>query len=203
MPSGRTHDRITLWGLPFVTGVTFGLTHSSNLTLLVSGAFLFSGLMFGPDLDIHSVQYKRWGCLRWLWIPYQKTLRHRSLLSHGLIIGTTLRLLYLAIWLGIIGIFALGIVALVWNVGWSWQVLAQLAKRSTQYSTEWIALYLGLELGAMSHSVSDWGSSTYKKVEKLRMSGFLLPRAKMKKRKSNRRVTRRSKSATAKSRHKQ
>lgn len=202
MPSGRTHDRITLWGLPFVTGVTFGLTHSSNLTLLVSGAFLFSGLMFGPDLDIHSVQYKRWGFLRWLWIPYQKTLRHRSLLSHGLIIGTTLRLLYLAIWLGIVGIFASGIVALVWNVRWNWQVLA-LAKRSTQYSTEWIALYLGLELGSMSHSVSDWGSSTYKSFKKIRMSGFLLPRAKMKKRKSTRRVTRQSRPATAKSRHKQ
>ena len=90
--------------------------------------------------------------------------------------------------------FALGIVALVGNVRWNWQVLA-LAKRSTQYSTEWLALYLGLELGAMSHSVSDWGSSTYKSFKKFRMSVWR-PRAKMKKRKS----TRRSKSAKAKSR---
>lgn len=202
MPSGRTHDRITLWGLPFVTGLTFGLTQSGSLTLLVSGSFLFSGLMFGPDLDLHSRPYMRWGPLRWIWTPYQKTLRHRSLLSHGPIIGTTLRLLYLATWLGILGIFALGIAQLLWDVGWNWQVLAQSAKASlTQYTAEWIALYLGLELGAMSHSVSDWSSSAYKRFKKQGSRG-LLPRGKMKKRKSTSRGTRRSKPAVVKSRQK-
>lgn len=186
MPSGSTHDRITLWGLPFVAGVTFGLTQSSNITLIVSGAFLFSGLMFGPDLDLHSRPYRRWGPLRWLWIPYQKTLRHRSLLSHGPIIGTMLRVLYLGSWLGIIGIFALGIAQLVWSVGWNWQLLAHLAKTSlTQYTAEWFALVLGLELGAMSHSVSDWGGSAYKRFKKQGGRG-LLSRGKMKKRKPTR-----------------
>jgi len=202
MPSGQTHDRITLWGLPLVAGFTFGQTTSGNITLLVSGGFLFSGLMFGPDLDLKSLQYKRWGRLRWLWIPYQKTLRHRSLWSHGPIIGTTLRVIYLASWLGILGIFALGIVTLVWGVGWSWQMLAQSARRSlTQYSGEWMALYLGLELGAMSHVVSDWGGSAYKRWKKQRASG-LLPHGKMKKRKATSRVSRRSKPATVKSRQK-
>lgn len=197
MSSGRTHDRITLWSLPGVTAIAFGLTHSSNLTLIVSGAFLFSGLMFGPDLDIHSVQYKRWGSLRWLWIPYQKTIKHRSLFSHGPIIGTTLRLLYLAIWLGILGIFLIGIVQLVWGVGWNWQSLVYLTKRSLIQSTdEWIAFYLGLEVGAMSHTISDWGISTYKSYKK--GSCCLLPRGKMKKRK----VTRRSSSIAVKSRQK-
>lgn len=201
MPSGRTHDRITLWGLPFVTALTFKVTQSSNLTLLVSGAFLFSGLMFGPDLDLHSIQYKRWGFLRWIWIPYQKTLRHRSLLSHGLIIGTTLRVLYLAIWLGILGIFGLGIATLVWGMGWSWQVLTSAKASLTEYSAEWISLYLGLELGAMSHSVSDWGSSAYKRFQKQGGRG-LLPRAKMKKPKATSRGSRRSKPTTVKSRQK-
>jgi len=81
--------------------------------------------MFGPDLDLHSVQYKRWGPLL-LWIPYQNSTP--SLLSHGLIVGTTLRVLYLASWLGILGIFGLGIAQLVWDVGWNWQLLAQVAK---------------------------------------------------------------------------
>lgn len=201
MPSGRTHDRITLWGLPFVTALTFGVTQSGNLTLLVSGAFLFSGLMFGPDLDLHSIQYKRWGFLRWIWIPYQKTLRHRSLLSHGLIIGTTLRLLYLASWLGMLGIFGLGIATLVLDVGWRWQLLTSAKASVTQYSAEWISLYLGLELGAMSHSVSDWSNSAYKRFKKQRGRG-LLPRAKMKKRKVTSRGSRRSKPATVKSRQK-
>jgi uncharacterized metal-binding protein len=216
MPSGRTHDRITLWSLPFVTGLTFEQTQSGQLTLLVSGAFLFSGLMFGPDLDLHSVQYKRWGCLRWIWLPYQKMLRHRSLLSHGPIIGTTLRVLYLAIWLGILGIFTLGIVTLVWEsqpravprlsqtgmLEWSWQMLAQSAARSlTHHRSEWLALCLGLELGAMSHVVSDWGNSTYKRYKAQGWSS-LLPRGKMKKRKSTRRASRRSRPTVVKSRHK-
>ncbi len=199
MPSGRTHDRITLWGLPFVAGFTFGQTHSGDLTLIVSGGFLFSGLMFGPDLDINSIQYKRWGLLRWLWIPYQKTLRHRSLLSHGLIIGTTIRLLYLATWLGILSIFSLGTAQLIWGVEWR-QLVVALIERSTKYTTEWIALYLGLEIGAMSHSVSDWSSSAYKRFQKQRWRR--LAHGKMKKCKSPPRVMRRSRSTVVKSSHK-
>lgn len=184
MPSGRTHDRITLWGLPLVTGLTLIQTHSGNITLIVAGAYLFSGLMFGPDLDLYSRQYQRWSCFRWIWIPYQKTLRHRSVFSHGLIIGTTLRILYLGCWLGILGIFLLGIAQLVWGVGWNWQILAGAAKRSlTQYTPEWIALFLGLELGSMSHSICDWSFSAYKRFHK-QGSRSLQSRGKIKKRKS-------------------
>ncbi|MBV9385840.1 MAG: metal-binding protein [Chroococcidiopsidaceae cyanobacterium CP_BM_ER_R8_30] len=197
MPSGRTHDRITLWSLPFVTGITFEQTQSSKLTLLVAGAFLFSGLMFGPDLDLYSVQYKRWGWMRWIWLPYQKLLRHRSLLSHGPIIGTTLRVLYLAIWLGII----VGITTSVWCMQWKWQMLAQSTVRSlTHHSTDWLAFALGLELGAMSHVISDWVSSAYKRCRNQRWS--VIPHGKMKKKKSLARVTHRSKPATTKNRQK-
>jgi len=156
MPSGRTHDRITLWSSPFIAGLTFGYTQSSDLTLIVP-EFLFSGLMFGPDLDLHSVQYKRWGPLRLCGYPTKNSTPPIALV-HGLIVGTTLRVLYLASWLGILGIFGLGI-AQVWDVGWNWQLLAQVAKASTQYASEWIALFIGLELGALSHSLSDWGGS--------------------------------------------
>jgi len=70
----------------------------------------------------------------------------------------------------------------VWDVGWNWQLLAQVAKASTQYASEWIALFIGLELGALSHSLSDWGGSTYKRFQKR----SLLPRGKIKKRKLTR-----------------
>lgn len=162
MPSGSTHDRITLWSLPVVSSCTYALTQSSDRTLLVSGAFLFSGLMFGPDLDIYSIQYKRWGYLRWLWLPYQRTVKHRSLLSHGLIIGTTVRLLYLAAWISLLGIFGLGIAQLV-GFSWNWQLLREFAQRST-YSA--IALFAGLEIGAISHIVSDRISTYYKRRKK-------------------------------------
>ncbi len=87
----------------------------------------------------------------------------------------------------------MGIAQLVWGVGWNWQILVAAAKRSlSQYPAEWIALYLGLELGAMSHAVSDWSGSIYKRFQKLGGRG-LLSRGKMKKRKLIVRTTRRHK----------
>ncbi|MDZ8051544.1 MAG: metal-binding protein [Aulosira sp. ZfuVER01] len=192
MPSGRTHDSITLYALPFVAGVTFWQTRSSNVTLLVSGGFLFGGLMFGPDLDIYSVQYQRWGFLRWIWLPYQKSLRHRSFLSHGPIIGTTLRVLYLSCLLAIVAIVVLAVAEKLWNIAFIWQNVSGTVGRSlTSYGTEFLALFLGMELGAMSHSLSDWGGSAYKRVKKQGIRA-LLPSGKIKKRKStktSRRVT--------------
>ncbi len=168
MPSGKTHDRITLWSLPVIAGGTYLLTNgNSDRTLIIAGAFLFGGLMFGPDLDIYSVQYKRWGYLRWLWIPYQKTLKHRSFFSHGLIIGTTIRLIYLAFWLSLVGIFAVGIAELWNDVSWNWQLWAQLAKK---YKYEWIALFIGLEMGAVSHILSDRLGSFFKRRQRKRVN---------------------------------
>lgn len=198
MPSGRTHDRITLWALPFITGITFVQTRSGNLTLLVAGGFIFGGLMFGPDLDIYSRQFQRWGFLRFIWLPYQKSLRHRSFLSHGPIIGTTLRVLYLSSIVSVLAIVVLEVAEKLWNVGFTWQFVGTTVVKSSRYSTEFLALFLGLELGAMSHYISDWGGSTYKRVLTLGVRG-LLPRAKMKKRKATTRI-RRGKPKTTKNR---
>jgi uncharacterized metal-binding protein len=183
MPSGRTHDRITMYALPLVAGITLWQTRSSNATLLVAGGFLFGGLMFGPDLDIYSVQFQRWGFLRWIWLPYQKSLRHRSFLSHGPIIGTILRILYLGCLLAILAILVLTIAQKLWNLSFTWQDLGQTVGRSlVNYNTEYIALFLGLELGAMSHSLSDWSGSAYKRFQKQGVRGLLFS-SKVKKRK--------------------
>lgn len=182
MPSGSTHDRITLWSLPVVTALSAVLTKSGNLTLLVSGGFLFSGLVLSPDLDLHSRPFKRWGWLRWIWIPYQKVMRHRSIFSHGPIIGTTLRVLYLAGWILLLGVLGLAVVQLFRDISWSWQRFAQDVTRSEKilirrslinYRSEGIALFVGLELGAMSHSLSDWTHSTYKRFKKTGLKGLL------------------------------
>jgi uncharacterized metal-binding protein len=199
MPPGQTHDRITLWALPFVTGATFAQTKSGNLTLLVASGFMFGGLMFGPDLDIYSRQYQRWGLLRWIWIPYQKSLRHRSFLSHGPIIGTTLRVIYLSGVVGILVILGTVVAQILGNGDWSRQFLNETVGRSLNHIPELLALFLGLELGAMSHSLSDWSNSAYKRFQKQGVRG-LLPRAKMKKRKrtttqSNRTRTKRASKA--------
>jgi uncharacterized metal-binding protein len=175
MPSGSTHDRITLWSLPVVTGLSVALTQSSTLTLIVSGGFLFGGLLLSPDLDLRSRPFKRWGWLRWIWIPYQKSMHHRSILSHGPLIGTTLRVLYLLSWIILLGMLGLAIAQLFRDVPWNWEQFFQdVAPRLRQdtahslsdYRAESFALFVGLELGAMSHSLSDWVNSAYKRSQK-------------------------------------
>jgi len=166
MPSGRTHDRITLWVLPLIGGLTLTLTRSSTLTLILCAGFLFGGLMLGPDLDIRSIQYKRWGWLRWIWIPYRGSMRHRSPLSHSPITGTMIRMLYLLVWVGLAGLVTLAILNEVWHMGWTWDDQVAVMERSlTQYRIEWLAAGVGLELGALSHYLADWGLSTYKRFK--------------------------------------
>lgn len=156
MPSGRTHDRITLWGLPPVIGVTFVLTRSPAITAIVSIAYLMGGFMLGPDLDIHSIQYKRWGPIRWIWLPYQKALTHRSKWSHGPIIGTAVRVIYLALWIALLAMLMAGILNALWEAQITWLSLSQNFRYLLRhYLTQWIAILIGLEVGAMSHSISD------------------------------------------------
>lgn len=186
MPNGNTHDRITLWALPLVTGVTFWQTKSGNLTLLVAGGYLLGGLMFGPDLDIYSKQYQRWGFLRWIWLPYQKSLRHRSFLSHGPIIGTTLRVMYFACFVALAAILVLAIFEKLGNIALNWRELGEaIAKTLFHYNNEFFSLFFGLEVGAMSHYLSDWTGSAYKRFKKQGVAG-LLKSGKIKKRKVTR-----------------
>jgi uncharacterized metal-binding protein len=175
MPSGRTHDRITLWMLPLLAGGAFGLTQRAEVTILITAGFLFGGLMFGPDLDIHSAQYKRWGPLRWIWLPYRQAMHHRSLLSHGLVIGTLGRVLYFTIGLGIfVNLVILGIAIVQHYLGtlpdWPsfvWQAsqttTSTLLQAIQQHPVESLAALVGLELGAMSHIMADTIGSAYKR----------------------------------------
>ena len=173
MPSGVTHDRITLWTLPWIAGISYGTSHNAELTLILAGGFLFSGLMFGPDLDIHSIQYKRWGVLKKIWLPYRSFFRHRSLFSHGPILGTLIRVLYLLVLVAFSAIVAVGIAQLLWGFPWNWQkfALGKLTLISNKYGSETLALFIGLELGAMSHSLSDAiGSNQKRRLRKKKQS---------------------------------
>ena len=170
MPSGVVHDRITIWLLPWVVGITYCLTRSAELTLILSCGYLFSGMMFGPDLDISSIQYKRWGMIRGIWLPYRKLLRHRSIFSHGFILGTCIRLAYLGAILAFCGIVGVAIAQLCLGFPWNWQDFTreQFRAISWKYPQETAALFIGLEIGAMSHSISDWIGSRRKQKQKRR-----------------------------------
>lgn len=184
MPAGRVHDRITLWGLPLCGGGTFVVSgQSAAATLMVCSGYLVGGLLLGPDLDIHSRPYKRWGWFRWIWLPYQKSVRHRSFWSHGFLVGTSLRVLYLGLWL--LGISGLGLILWAATIaGAQWWPLFQANLQTLiqgcvlflqRYREESLLLFLGLEIGAMSHSCSDGIISAWKRSR--RRSGRTRPQS--------------------------
>jgi uncharacterized metal-binding protein len=167
MPSGRTHDRITLWSLPIVGGVTLAVTRNSLPTLMICAGYLFGGLMLGPDLDLESIHYKRWGWFRWIWLPYRKSIKHRSPYSHAPIVGTTLRVVYLLAWLGFASCLGIALVNELFNVGWTWGGMGRGTGLFLQrYFAEGVALCVGLEFGAFSHYTADWLVSSYKRRKK-------------------------------------
>ena len=168
MPLGRQHDRITWSSLPFVVGVSFWITKRWDLTVITSIAFVFSGLMFGPDLDIYSLQYNRWGILKGFWEPYQRSMRHRSFLSHGFLVGTLVRVWYLGSF--IFFCFVLVMLGYAWINKTTWD-FSQFLQHSLvfvlkDHPSEIISCLVGLEVGAMSHSLSDWIGSAYKRFQK-------------------------------------
>ncbi|HEY9900338.1 MAG TPA: metal-binding protein [Pantanalinema sp.] len=111
MPSGRTHDRITyLFALP-AAWAAYAYAGSLVHALLAAAGVLFGGLMFGPDLDVKSVQYYRWGPLRWIWWPYQRMFRHRSVWTHGVIASLAVRLAYFTLVVAVAGAIAYALFA--------------------------------------------------------------------------------------------
>jgi uncharacterized metal-binding protein len=172
MPAGRTHDLITILLAPFMAAAVFYFTSDWALTAIASGAMIFGGLMFGPDLDIQSRQYARWGPLRFLWWPYKALLPHRSRLSHSILLGTLIRVVYFLAVLSIIVAAALyvrdvyiyktsaGVTPLKDAFSQLWEVFAPI-KRSYL-----IAAFAGLWMGATSHTVSDVLGTFIKSVKK-------------------------------------
>lgn len=168
MPSGRTHDRLTWVSVPVVTVSVWWWTAQTPTALAVGCAYLFSGLMFSGDLDIHSVQYKRWGPLRWLWRPYRKLVTHRSFLSHGPVIGTFGRVVYLGMIVALLT--TVGVLAGNQWLGGQIELLAEARKLAHDLEVNlstigWVLL--GLELGAISHSASDWIGSGLSRLKRI------------------------------------
>src|SRR5436190_9049930 len=115
MPSGKTHDAITLILAAPAFAVTYAATNSFPLSIVVAAAFIFGGIMFGPDLDTVSRQYSRWLIFRFIWLPYRRFFKHRSRFSHGLIFGALGRVVYFMGVLTLAVFFAAYIYAIYWN----------------------------------------------------------------------------------------
>lgn len=162
MPSGKTHDAFTfLLTLP-VGLISLVFSGDLYVAIPITFAFLFGGLMFGPDLDTHSNQYTRWGMFRFLWYPYQVFFSHRSRWSHGYLFGTLLRVIYFSgilTLLSFIFIFFLtgyigGEVPWVFDYTESWSRLGTYLRLNFgEYILYFV--FLGLWLGAASHTSVD------------------------------------------------
>jgi uncharacterized metal-binding protein len=172
MPSGRTHDRITFLLVPPTAAAAYYLTGDWFVTLVTTAAMVFGGLMFGPDLDIQSRQYTRWGPLRFLWWPYKVVLPHRSRLSHSILLGTWIRVIYFLVVIAItlaVALYARDFylhrqAASLSDAGGAftrvWEVVASVRRNYL------IAALIGLWLGATSHTVADVLGSFFKSVRR-------------------------------------
>jgi uncharacterized metal-binding protein len=173
MPSGKTHDLITLVLAPPTFAAAWGLTGGNwVLATAATAAMLFGGLMFGPDLDIQSKQYTRWGVFRFLWFPYKVVFRHRSRWSHGIIFGTLIRVVYFAAALALLGwagvyvraAYVAGAAAPGWaDLVRAWGLIEAGAAHYGFGGAEALAVLAGLWWGAASHTLTDVGWSVLRK----------------------------------------
>jgi uncharacterized metal-binding protein len=113
----------------------FGL----ELGTIAASAHFLGGYWLSPDLDIKSRPFLRWGVLKIIWLPYQRLIPHRSPLSHAPVLGSLIRLLYLAAWLFPLWLMFPDLQRVQWEVDWM-----KLA-----------AFLVGVELSALNHLLLD------------------------------------------------
>jgi uncharacterized metal-binding protein len=153
--SGKVHDKATFFLLfPFLIATFFYFKAINFAFILCALGYLAGGLLFGPDLDCKSRQYRRWGLLRFIWIPYQKLGGHRSFVSqsHDSIFGLIFRLIYFSV----VCLFFIFVSCYLINRDFS-QVLdiLQSPKTLSCLKTGWPFL-AGLWVGNLSHLLMDW-----------------------------------------------
>ena len=169
MPSGKTHDAVTFLFVAPVFATTWKIAESLPIAAIVTVAFLFGGLMFGPDLDTMSKQYTRWSIFRFLWYPYQVFFKHRSRWSHGLIFGTFLRVVYFMGVLTLAGFFISyifatysgGTIPSLVEFTKTWVLIGEFVRQNFGENA-FLSLFIGLWLGAASHTLTDMAGSFMK-----------------------------------------
>jgi len=174
MPNATTHDTITLVLVPLTyLGAEMYWGGDHTMSAIATAAMLFAGLMFGPDLDLQSRPYSRWGPLRFIWKPYQVALPHRSVLSHGPVLGTVIRVTYFLVMFSLVAATFLYLrhsyirgMQTTWSAEFN-MVKGDLFSFYNQTDKQYLwAAFLGLCLGALSHTAADITWSTVKSVGK-------------------------------------
>ena len=170
MPSGKVHDNVA-----FVSILPVFFLGSCVFNFSLSGSILFtflstiSQLMFGPDLDTVSYQYKRWGFLKWIWLPYRLIFKHRSRFSHGILFGPLLRgiyfifvLLFLAFFLDFIFYKFTGISLFLFILLRFIHILHNVSFNSIKHIL--MPVIAGIFFGAAIHTITDKLASFIKNI---------------------------------------
>ncbi|HMJ09383.1 MAG TPA: metal-binding protein [Pyrinomonadaceae bacterium] len=177
MPSGNTHDAITFILTVPAAIITYYALSSPLAAAVGAAAFLFGGLMFGPDLDLVSKQYSRWRFFRFLWLPYRSFFKHRSRWTHGLLFGTLFRVVYL---MGIVTVLLFAasyFSALIFktemprivDLAAGWTFAGRVARQHAGAELLFL-VFFGMWSGAASHTFTDMAGSYIKTG---RSGGFL------------------------------
>ena len=150
--------------IPAVIGI-YLFTGSYRAAAIIGAAFIFGGLMFGPDLDTVSRPYTRWGPARVMWTPYRHFFPQRSRFSHGLLLGAFIRVVYLLGCLSIIFLIGATIYH-AWSGGGmpAFSDIAHVWRPvGRRMGTELLLLiFIGLWAGAASHTITDMAGSFIK-----------------------------------------
>ena len=149
MASGINHDKATKIG-SLVFGLLIGSLWGRKYGLTGMSAFFIGGFFLSPDLDTTSIPSKRWGLLKSIWLPYKKLIKHRSIFSHGPLIGTSIRLIYLGTILYFFLIFLKAIDII--NISISFKLIIDIIKNNPKYI---ISILIGIEMSAWLHLIQD------------------------------------------------
>lgn len=103
--NGEQHDAAIANSLPLVGIGSAAIAFSFNIpeAFFIAPSYLLGGFYLSPDLDTESRPTNRWkrmGLDIWFW--YRYAIPHRSSLSHGMFIGSAIRLGFLAIPVGLL-----------------------------------------------------------------------------------------------------
>lgn len=159
MANGKAHERINLIFLAvgIIISVALIKNNSTFEGLFIIVGYIIGTFFIGPDLDLRSRPFKRWGWFQFVWVPYQ-TFKHRSIWTHGYVIGDVIRYAYLSIWY----VSLLLVLSLILRTS-----IGELLNTSLifieDHKTIFFSIFVGNVLSSAAHTLTDRTTSAFKK----------------------------------------
>lgn len=165
MASGKTHLLVAIAAAPVVSVAAFTYGWPIEEAVAYGALELIAGSVLSPDLDTECMYSKFW---LGAWIPYRDALAHRSLWSHGPVIGTLGRLLYLA---ALLSLLCFILMSITWGfTHHTFDPLRQVSSVSDLWQSGWASFswqqkrdgFIAMEIGSMLHVAGDFISTSWK-----------------------------------------